>query len=160
MKMVTAIAAGFYGKHRSRGEAFAVPDDFKASWATDEAELPPAADAEPGLLDKTIDEIVAQISTLSDTELVALKDAETSGKTRVGLIAKLDDETANRATAKLNERKTPEELADEALEKLTTHAEIDALAQAEGVTFSDEDKTVVAKKTAIRAAREEAALLS
>lgn len=97
MKLVKATKRGFYGKLRDRGDVFAVPDDFKASWAdtADEVALPDE-DKEPTQAEMSIDALLEDLELRTDAEVQNMLDTEIAGKKRKGLIAKLTDEIENR----------------------------------------------------------------
>lgn len=96
-----ALDTGFYGSRRiTRGDTFQAPVDETGKWfrpASDtDRETVQALSGEPALLDKPIPEIMAEFPKLSVADLRTLKGNELTGKTRKGLIAKIDDEIANR----------------------------------------------------------------
>lgn len=98
MKIFKAIKPGFVNGSRVRvGGEFTAPDDFKASWAVpaNEYEDP---EEKVTLADRSVAEILASVENLSDKEVQALLDAEVSGRGRKSLVAKLQDEIANRVT--------------------------------------------------------------
>lgn len=101
MKLVKATKRGFFGKLREIGDVFAVPDGFKASWASRSAEADAKIDAdgnkEPTQADKSIDDLLTDLDQKSDADLQNMLDAEIAGKKRKGLIAKIGDEIDNRA---------------------------------------------------------------
>lgn len=100
-ELKVALNTGFRGGRRvKRGETFTAPVEETANWfaAADEKsrKVKQALDGEPDLLDKSIPEIINELPQLTTPELHALKGTEMNGKTRKGLIAKIDDEIANR----------------------------------------------------------------
>lgn len=168
MKWVKAIHTGYYGSRKERGEKFVVPDDFDAKWAVEaDAPMPEDDVKEPNILDGTIDEILSALSSMSDADVQNILSAEIAGKTRKGLISKLQDEVANRADAAQRaqtsddgvEAREAQALAQR-LNDIATHDEADKLAAEESVIFGPQIKTVADKKKAISEARAEKALLS
>lgn len=98
MKVYVAVKTGFYGSIKDAGAEFLAPDNFKSSWAIPKADAKAIEEATaPGFLDGTVAEVVAQVPALSDAELRRYLDAEVSGKMRKGIVARLEDEIANRA---------------------------------------------------------------
>lgn len=98
MRIFKATKTAFVNGARVRvGEEFTAADDFKASWAVPASEYVDAA-AKPTQGDRSVAEILASVDSLSDKELHAVLDAEVSGRGRKSLIAKLQDEIANRVT--------------------------------------------------------------
>lgn len=98
MRIFKATKVAFVNGARVRvGEEFTAADDFKASWAVP-AEQYVDASEKPNQGDRSVAEILASVSELSDKELQAVLDAEVSGRGRKSLVAKLQDEIANRIT--------------------------------------------------------------
>lgn len=111
VKIVTA--PGFHDGHRlRRGDTFTSTKGHTASWFkpldSDDHDAKAALNNEPSLLDLSVREIVEKLPGLTNQELQGLRQDEINGKTRKGLLAKIDDEIANRIG------KTPEELEERA----------------------------------------------
>ncbi len=96
MKIFKATKPGFVNGSLIRvGGEFTAPDDFKAKWAVPAQEYEPAAEKVTQDY-RSVAEILASVGSLSDKELQAVLDAEVSGRGRKSLVAKLQDEIANR----------------------------------------------------------------
>lgn len=99
METKVAVSDGFYGGARiRRDETFVAPVKEKSRWfrSADEADVTRDLGGEPGLLDKSIRDIVGALGGLTDQELNGLLSAEQAGKTRRGVLAAIQDELDNR----------------------------------------------------------------
>lgn len=97
-----ALADGFFGgRYIEAGSEFTAPVKSKAKWFVSKDDEPEAAAAaqEPRLLDGSIPDILEAAKKLSVNELNLLVAEEQAGKARKGLLAKLQDEIANRPLA-------------------------------------------------------------
>lgn len=96
-----ATAVGFHDGARVRvGDTFRAPVDFTANWFRPAGEAPEVAKNEANqialALDNPIREVVDSLPEYSDNDLKLLLSAEQSGAARKGLLAKINDEIANR----------------------------------------------------------------
>lgn len=101
---VIATDIGFWGGARRRvGDRWTVPaGEPKAKWfrpetEADAAETDIAGGAVLQLLDNSIPDILDVLPSKTSAELRQLRDAEQGGKTRRGLLSKIEDLLANRA---------------------------------------------------------------
>jgi len=92
-----AVRDGFYAGRRIRaGGTFTAPVSFTGHWFGAEGSAAVEAAKEPDLLDKSVADILAVLPDLSTDQIASLISAETAGKTRKGLLAKMQDEIDNR----------------------------------------------------------------
>ena len=130
-----ALELGYHDGHRvRRGETFWSTKGHKGHWfkstSSKDKDVVAALSGEPGILARNTKDVIKVLPTLSRKELNTLKQDEANGQKRKGLIAKIDDEIANRVG------QTQEELtarANDAVDDLDDKRDAGGLVDAAGL---------------------------